>query len=149
MASMCSRHICNNFLTLLCQYGPKSLKNVFNNLLNLCHEELRQYWMKKRVQPGTPTLHLFGRWHLESVTHLMQELLPVCTALLLTVSHTQVKWRVRMKCAALVPLLLLMVLSHPEATDRFSGCKGKSVNVYPSHSFLHGGDTFSPPDTYI
>ncbi len=32
---------------------PKSLRNVSNTLLNLCHEELRQFWMQKVVQPGT------------------------------------------------------------------------------------------------
>ncbi len=26
------------------QYGPTSLRNVSNTLLNLCHEELRQFW---------------------------------------------------------------------------------------------------------
>ncbi len=26
-----------------CQYGPKSQMNVSNTLLNLCHEELRQF----------------------------------------------------------------------------------------------------------
>ncbi len=34
-----------------CQYGPKSLRNVSNTLLNLCHEELRQTWRQRRVQP--------------------------------------------------------------------------------------------------
>ncbi len=28
---------------LSCQYGPKSLRNVSNTLLNLCHEEVRQF----------------------------------------------------------------------------------------------------------
>ncbi len=46
---MCSRQICSNFVMLSCQYGPKSLRNVSNTLLNLCHEELRQFWR----QPGT------------------------------------------------------------------------------------------------
>ncbi len=32
-----------------CQYGPKSLRNVSNTLLNLCHEVLNA----KGVQPGT------------------------------------------------------------------------------------------------
>ncbi|KAG8558433.1 hypothetical protein GDO81_016990 [Engystomops pustulosus] len=26
-----------------CQYGPKSLRNASSTLLNLCHEELRQF----------------------------------------------------------------------------------------------------------
>ncbi len=29
--------ICSNCVTLSCQYGPKSLRNVSNTLLNLCH----------------------------------------------------------------------------------------------------------------
>ncbi len=36
---MSSQQICSNCMMLSCQYGPKSLKNVSNNLLNLCHEE--------------------------------------------------------------------------------------------------------------
>ncbi len=33
------------------QYEPKSLRNVSNTLLNLCHEELRQFWRKKGSNP--------------------------------------------------------------------------------------------------
>ncbi len=40
---MCSRQICSNCVMLSCQYGPKSLRNVSNTLLNLCHKELRQF----------------------------------------------------------------------------------------------------------
>ncbi len=50
---MCTRQICINCVMLSCQYGPKSLRNVSNTLLNLCHEELRQFWRQKRVQLGT------------------------------------------------------------------------------------------------
>ncbi len=32
---------------LSCQNGPKSLRNVSNTLLNLCHKELRQFWRQK------------------------------------------------------------------------------------------------------
>ncbi len=32
---------------LSCQYGSKSRRNFSNTLLNLCHEELRQFWRKK------------------------------------------------------------------------------------------------------
>ncbi len=39
----------------------KSLKNVFNTLLNLCHEELRQFWRQKGVQPGTSKVYLI-KW---------------------------------------------------------------------------------------
>ncbi len=35
---MCSRQICSNCVMLSCQYGPKSLRNVSNTLLNLCYE---------------------------------------------------------------------------------------------------------------
>ncbi len=35
---MCSRQICWNCVMLSCQYGPKSLRNVSNTLLNLYHE---------------------------------------------------------------------------------------------------------------
>ncbi len=35
---MCSRQICSNCVMLSCQYGPKSLRNVSNTLLNLCHK---------------------------------------------------------------------------------------------------------------
>ncbi len=44
---MCSRQICSNCVMLSCQYGPKSLRNVSKTLLNLCHEELRQFWRQK------------------------------------------------------------------------------------------------------
>ncbi len=50
---MCSRQICSKYVMLSCQYGPKSLRNVSNTLLNLCHEELRQFWRQKGVQPST------------------------------------------------------------------------------------------------
>ncbi len=36
---MCSRQICSSCVMLSCQYGPKSLRNVSNTLLNLCHED--------------------------------------------------------------------------------------------------------------
>ncbi len=50
---MCSRQICSNCVMLSCQYGPNSLRNVSNTLLNLCHGELRRFWRQKGVQPGT------------------------------------------------------------------------------------------------
>ncbi len=42
---------CSNCVMLSCQYGPKSLRNVSNTLLNLCHEELRQFWREKGSNP--------------------------------------------------------------------------------------------------
>ncbi len=56
---MCSRQICSNCVMLSCQYGPKSLRNVSNTLLNLCHEELKQFWRKKWVQPGSSSLRSY------------------------------------------------------------------------------------------
>ncbi len=41
--------------------GPKSLRNGFNTLLNLCHEELRQFRRQKGVQPGTSKVYLI-KW---------------------------------------------------------------------------------------
>ncbi len=41
--------------------GPQSLRNVSNTLLNLCHEELRQFWRQKAVQPGTSKVYLI-KW---------------------------------------------------------------------------------------
>ncbi len=41
--------------------SPKSLKNVSNTLLNLCHEELRQFWRQKWLQPGTSKVYLI-KW---------------------------------------------------------------------------------------
>ncbi len=58
---MCSRQICSNCVMLSCHYGPKSLRNVSNTLLNLCHEELRQFWWQKWVQPGTSKVYLI-KW---------------------------------------------------------------------------------------
>ncbi len=43
------------------QYGPKSLSNVSNTLLNQCHEELRQFWRQKGVQTSTSKLYLI-KW---------------------------------------------------------------------------------------
>ncbi len=40
---------------------PKSLRNVSNTLLNICHEELRQFWRQKGVQPGTSKVYLI-KW---------------------------------------------------------------------------------------
>ncbi len=40
---------------------PKSLRNVSNTLLNLCYEELRQFWRQKGVQPGTSKVYLI-KW---------------------------------------------------------------------------------------
>ncbi len=40
---------------------PKSLRNVSNTLLNLCHEELRQFWRQNGVQPGTSKVYLI-KW---------------------------------------------------------------------------------------
>ncbi len=37
---MCSRQICSNWVNLSYRYGPKSLRNVSNTLLNLCHEKI-------------------------------------------------------------------------------------------------------------
>ncbi len=48
---MCSRQICSNCAMLSWQYEPKSLRNVSNTLLNLCHEELRQFWRQKGSNP--------------------------------------------------------------------------------------------------
>ncbi len=58
---MCSRQICSNCVMLSSQYGLKSLKNVSNTLLNLCHEELRQFWRQKGVQPVTSKVYLI-KW---------------------------------------------------------------------------------------
>ncbi len=58
---MCSQQICSNCVMLSCQYGPKSLRNVSNTLLNLCHEELRQFWRQKGVQPSTSKVYLI-KW---------------------------------------------------------------------------------------
>ncbi len=38
---MCSRQICSNCVLVSCQYGPKSLRNVSNTFLNLCHGPAR------------------------------------------------------------------------------------------------------------
>ncbi len=43
------------------QYGPKSLRNVSNTLLNLCYEELMQFWRQKGVQPRTCKVYLI-KW---------------------------------------------------------------------------------------
>ncbi len=58
---MWSQQICINCVMLSCQYGPKPLRNVSNTLLNLCHEELRQLWRQKGVQPSTSKLYLI-KW---------------------------------------------------------------------------------------
>ncbi len=58
---MCSRQKCSNCMMLSCQYGPKSLRNVSNTLLNICHNELRQFWRQKWVQPGTSKVYLI-KW---------------------------------------------------------------------------------------
>ncbi len=37
------------------------IRNVSNTLLNLCHEELSQFWRQKGVQPGTSKVYLI-KW---------------------------------------------------------------------------------------
>ncbi len=39
----------------------QNLRNVSNTLLNLCHEELRQFWRQKGVLPGTSKVYLI-KW---------------------------------------------------------------------------------------
>ncbi len=39
----------------------QNLWGMFNTLLNLCHEELRQFWRQTGVQPGTSKVHLI-KW---------------------------------------------------------------------------------------
>ncbi len=58
---MCSRQICSNCMMLSCQYGPKSLRDVSNTLLNLYHEELRQFLRQKGFKPGTSKVYLI-KW---------------------------------------------------------------------------------------
>ncbi len=58
---MCRRQICSNCVMLSWQYGPKSVRNVSNTLLNLCHEELKQFWRQKGVQPDTSKVYLI-KW---------------------------------------------------------------------------------------
>ncbi len=65
---MCSQQICSNCVMLPCQYGPKSLRNVSNTLMNLCHEELRQFWRQKWVQPGTSKVYLI-KWPVSVYMH--------------------------------------------------------------------------------
>ncbi len=51
----------SNCVMLSCLYGPKSLRNVSNTLLNLCHEELRQFWRQNEVQSCTSNVYLIKR----------------------------------------------------------------------------------------
>ncbi len=64
-----SRQICSNGVMLSCQYGPKSLRNVSNTLLNLCHEELRQFWRQKGIQPDASKVYLI-KWPVSVCIHL-------------------------------------------------------------------------------
>ncbi len=66
MASTVTRSLSNrahagrnyrNCVMLSCQYGPKSQSDV-SNLLHLRHEELRQFWRQKGVQPGNSKVFL-------------------------------------------------------------------------------------------
>ncbi len=65
---MCSRQICSKCVMLSCQYGPKSRRKVSNTLLNLCHEQLRQFWRQNRVQPGTSKVYLI-KWPVSVYIH--------------------------------------------------------------------------------
>lgn len=96
------------------------------------------------AMPSPPTLLLVTlQTCLSNISSSSQGSSPaLCT------SHTQVKWRVTMKCAALVASMLLMV-QHPDATDGSGSCNGKIVDVFLDSSFLHRGDFWSDPDTYI
>ncbi len=65
---MCSWQICSNCVMLSCQYRPKSLRNVSSTLLNLCHEELKQFWSQKGVQPGTSKVYQI-KWPMSIYLH--------------------------------------------------------------------------------
>ncbi len=43
-------------------------RNVSNTLLNLCHEELRQFWRQKEVQSGTSKVYLI-KWPVSIYLH--------------------------------------------------------------------------------
>ncbi len=58
---MVKQQICSNCVMLSCQYGPTSLRNVSNTLLNLCHEELRQFLRQNGVQPSSSKVYLI-KW---------------------------------------------------------------------------------------
>jgi len=51
------QQLCDAIMTI----WPKSLRNVSNTLLNLCHEELMQFWRQKGVIPGTSKVYLI-KW---------------------------------------------------------------------------------------
>jgi len=64
---ICNRQICSNCVMLPYQYWPKSQRNVSSTLLNLYHEELRQFRRQKGIQAGTSKVYLI-KWHV-SVCH--------------------------------------------------------------------------------
>ncbi len=63
---MYSWQICSKCVMPSFQYGSKSLRNVSNTLLNLCHEELRQFWRQKGIQPGTSKVYLI-KWPVSNI----------------------------------------------------------------------------------
>lgn len=71
--SGCGGHLYSNCVTLLCQYGSKSLRNV-SNLLRLSHEESKQFQRQTWAQPFTskvmPSFCLVGHktWHESELT---------------------------------------------------------------------------------
>jgi len=66
---MCRRQICSNCVMLSWQYGPTSLRNVSNTLLNLCHEELKPFLRQMGVQPGTSNVYLI-KWPVSVCTNI-------------------------------------------------------------------------------
>ncbi len=51
------QQLCDAFMTI----WTKISEECSNTLLNLCHEELRQFWRQKEVQPGTSKVYVI-KW---------------------------------------------------------------------------------------
>ncbi len=62
------QQLCDAIMTI----WPTSLRNVSNTLLNLCHEELRQTWRQKGVQPGTSKVYLI-KWPVSVYTSIKKK----------------------------------------------------------------------------
>ncbi len=144
---MCSRQICSNCMMLSCQYGPKSLRNVSNNLINLCHEELRQFWKQKGVELDTSKEYLI-KWPVS--VYMSRQVTFIYIALLtieivsknLTVSNWRIEclnshyWIQRCHCLAYFSLniiceIKLMIIARNEVspTEQAKGNSGKEPKL--------------------
>ncbi len=101
---------------------PTSLRNVSNTLLNLCHEELRQFWRQKWVQPGTSKVYLI-KW-------------PVSVCIYIYVSHKSSHKQHSYICSNIQQYIVWLKMIHfyfmPKIIMILRSCSMKIFSKFPT-----------------